>query len=59
MKKETFELFGTKWPIVDADSIESNEPDVKFQWGLTDYVNRRICIALKDTEGMPFPKEEI
>lgn len=30
-----------------------------FQWGLTDYVNRRICIATKDSESKPFPKEEI
>ena len=26
-----------------------------FQWGLTDYVSRRICIAVKDSEGKPFP----
>ena len=45
--------------MIYCDSIESDEQDVKSQWGLTDYVNRRICIATKDMENKSFPREEI
>ena len=50
-------MFGSKWTIVYVDKIEMEEEG--FQWGLTDYVNRRICIATRDSENKPFPKEEI
>lgn len=56
MKEETFELFGTKWTIIYVDEIKVDEG---FQYGLADYVNRRITIATKDTEGKSFPKEEL
>jgi hypothetical protein len=58
MKEEKFNLFGSNWTVKYADKIEM-DGDSGFQFGLTDYVNRIICIATKDSSGKQLPKEEI
>ncbi len=50
MKEETFNMFGSKWTIKYADNIETDD-DKGFQFGLTDYINRVICVATKNSNG--------
>ena len=50
MKEETFNMFGSKWTIKYADKIETDDGK-GFQFGLTDYINRVICVATKSSNG--------
>lgn len=45
MREETFDLFGSRWTIRYAGKIETDDEDKGFQFGLTDYINRVICVA--------------
>lgn len=58
MKEETFNLFGSNWTIKYADKIELDSID-GFQFGITDYINRVICIATNDGNDEQLPDEEI
>lgn len=57
MKEEKFNMVGSNWTIKYVDTIETDEGG--FQFGLTDYVNRVICVATKDSNGKSLPKEEV
>jgi hypothetical protein len=50
MKEETFNLYGSNWTIEYIDKIEL-EAEEGFHFGITDYINRVICIATKDGNG--------
>lgn len=58
MKEEKFDLFGSNWTIKYGDKIEV-EGENDFQFGLTDYINRVISVAIKDNQGEPLPEEEV
>lgn len=62
MKEETFDLFGSPWKIIYCDKIDIKDEEHsedKFQWGLTDYINRVISIATKNKNGEDMPDSEI
>ena len=58
MKEETFNLFGSNWTIKFADEIVIDKED-GFQFGITDHINRVICVSTKDKESNQMPDEEI
>lgn len=58
MKEETFNLYGSNWTVKYADEIAIDKEE-GFQFGITDHVNRVICVSTKDRDGNQMPDEEI
>lgn len=57
-KTKTVDIFGTKYQIKYADSIECPDSDGAY-WGITDHSKRIIVIATKDLYGKDIPDSEL